>query len=111
MKYIEKTIETIVFVRNPVVFFKLVWYNYTLKRYVKRCEKMCVQINYKKLWIKLAELEMDKAEFRKRVDLSPNTMTKLNKNEEVSMQIILRICKFLKCDIGEICDVVFEEEK
>lgn len=72
---------------------------------------MCVQINYKKLWIKLAELEMDKAEFRKRVDLSPNTMTKLNKNEEVSMQIILRICNFFKCNIGEICDVVFEEEK
>lgn len=72
---------------------------------------MCVQINYKKLWIKLAELEMDKAEFRKKVDLSPNTMTKLNKNEEVSMQIMLRICNFLKCNIGEICDVVFEEEK
>ena len=34
-----------------------------------------------------------------------------DKNEEVSMQIILRICKFLKCNIGEICDVVFEEEK
>lgn len=39
---------------------------------------MCVQINYKKLWIKLAELEMDKAEFRKGVDLSPNTMTNVS---------------------------------
>lgn len=81
------------------------------KLYIRECEKMYVHMNYKKLWIKLAEQEIDKAEFRKRVDLSPNTMTKLNKNEEVSMQIILRICKFLKCNIGEICDVVFEEEK
>lgn len=71
---------------------------------------MYVHMNYKKLWIKLAEQEIGKVEFRKRVDLSPNTMTKLNKNEEVSMQIILRICKFLRCNIDEIGDVVFEEE-
>lgn len=72
---------------------------------------MGVHINYKKLWIKLAEKEIDKAGFRKMADLSPNTMTKLNKNEEVSMKIMLRICQFLKCNIGEICDVVFEEGK
>ena len=71
---------------------------------------MYVHMNYKKLWIKLAGQEIGKVEFRKRVDLSPNTITKLNKNEEVSMQIILRICKFLRCNIDEIGDVVFEEE-
>ena len=65
---------------------------------------------YVHMWIKLAEQEIGKVEFRKRVDLSPNTITKLNKNEEVSMQIILRICKFLRCNIDEIGDVVFEEE-
>lgn len=62
------------------------------------------------MWIKLSEQEIDKVEFRKRADLSSNTMTKLNKNEKVSMQIILGICKLLKCNIGEICDVVLEEE-
>ena len=71
---------------------------------------MYVHMNYKKLWIKLVEQEIGKEKNRKRVDLSPNTITKLNKNEEVSMQIILRICKFLRCNIDEIGDVVFEEE-
>lgn len=57
----------------------------------------------------LAEKEIDKVDFRKMVKLSPNTMTKLNKNEEVSMQIVLRICEFLECNIGDICDAVIKE--
>lgn len=71
-----------------------------------------MKISYKKLWIKLAEKEIDKVNFRKMVNLSPNTMTKLKKNEEVSMQIVLRICDYLQCNIGDICDAVqMEEEK
>jgi DNA-binding Xre family transcriptional regulator len=68
-----------------------------------------MKVSYRKLWIKLAEKEIDKVSFRKMVDLSPNTMTKLKKNEEVSMQIVLRICEFLQCNIGDICDAVPEE--
>ena len=45
---------------------------------------MYVHMNYKKLWIQLAEQEIDKVEFRKRVDLSPNTMTKLNTRETMN---------------------------
>lgn len=70
-----------------------------------------MKINYRKLWIKLAEKEIDKVDFRKMVNLSPNTLTKLNKNEEVSMQIVLRICEFLECNIGDICDAVPREGK
>lgn len=72
---------------------------------------MIMKINYRKLWIKLAEKEIDKVDFRKMVNLSPNTLTKLNKNEEVSMQIVLRICEFLECNIGDICDAVPREGK
>lgn len=68
-----------------------------------------MRISYKKLWVKLAEKEIDKVIFRKMVNLSPNTMTKLKKNEEVSMQIVLRICDFLHCNIGDICDAVPKE--
>jgi len=68
-----------------------------------------MKINYRKLWVMLAEKEIDKVDFRKMVNLSPNTMTKLNKNEEVSMQIVLRICEFLECNIGDICDAVIKE--
>ena len=68
------------------------------------------KINYKKLWIKIAENEMSKAEFRKRVEISPNTLTKLNQNENVSLEIIIKICEFLNCNIGEMCEIVENEE-
>jgi putative transcriptional regulator len=64
------------------------------------------KINYKKLWVKIAENEMSRAEFRKKVDISPNTLTKLNQNENVSLDIIIKICEFLNCDIGDVCEII-----
>ena len=57
----------------------------------------------------LAEREMEKADFRKQVGISPNTMTKLNKNEEVSLTVLIKICELFRCNIGDICDVVPDE--
>lgn len=68
-----------------------------------------MKMSYKKLWITLAEKEMEKSEFRKILRFSPNTMTKLNKNEEVSLSVLLRICEYLKCNISDICDAVIDE--
>lgn len=65
-----------------------------------------MKISYKKLWIKLAEMEISKIQLREKVKISPGTMTKLNKGEEVSMGILLKICDYLDCNIGDICDVV-----
>lgn len=50
-----------------------------------------MKISYKKLWIMLAEQEMTKQEFREKLQIASGTMTKLNKGQEVSMSIILRI--------------------
>lgn len=68
------------------------------------------KINYKKLWVKIAENEMSRAEFRKKVEISSNTLTKLNQNENVSLEIIVKICEFLNCDIGDVCEVVESKE-
>lgn len=65
-----------------------------------------MKISYKKLWIKLAEMEISKIQLREKVKISPGTMTKLNKGEEVSMGILLKICDYLDCNIGDICDAV-----
>lgn len=65
-----------------------------------------MKISYKKLWIMLAEKEMSKMELRQKLGLSAGTMTKLNKGEEVSMSILLRICGLFDCNIGDICDAV-----
>ncbi len=67
-----------------------------------------MKISYKKLWVLLAEREISKLEFREDLQLASGTMTKLNKGQEVSMSIILRICEFLDCNIGDICDAVRE---
>ena len=65
-----------------------------------------MKISYKKLWIMLAEQEMTKQEFREELQIASGTMTKLNKGQEVSMSIILRICENFNCNIGDVCDAV-----
>lgn len=65
-----------------------------------------MMVDYKKLWILLLEKKITKPQFRTKLGLSSATVTKLNKNELVSMEIIVRICKMLDCDIGDIVEVV-----
>lgn len=69
-----------------------------------------MKISYKKLWVMLIEREIPKAVFRKETELSPGTMSKLNKNEEVSLSVLLRICEYLNCDIGDICEAIHTDK-
>ena len=63
-------------------------------------------ISYKKLWVLLIDRDIKKSSFRKELNLSSGIWTKLNKGEEVSLSILLRICGYLNCDIGDICEAV-----
>lgn len=63
-------------------------------------------VDYKKLWILLIERNMTKPQLRKAANISPSTFTKLNKNELVAMDVLVRICKVLDCDIGNIVEIV-----
>lgn len=65
-----------------------------------------MKISYKKLWIRLAEKEISKATLRKDLNIATGTMTKLRRNEEVALSILLRICDYLDCNIGDICDAI-----
>ncbi len=65
-----------------------------------------MKISYKKLWVMLIERDISKAVLREATQLSPGTMSKLNKGEEVALSVLLRICDFLNCDIGDICEAV-----
>ena len=69
-----------------------------------------MKISYKKLWVMLIEREIPKAVFRKETELSPGTMSKLNKNEEVAHSVLLRICEYLNCDIGDICEAIHTDK-
>ena len=65
-----------------------------------------MSISYKKLWVLLAQKEISKADLRKRLEISPSTITKLNKNECIALSILVRICEELNCDIGDIMEVI-----
>lgn len=54
-----------------------------------------MKISYKKLWVMLIEREIPKSTLRKDIELSPGTMSKLNKNEDVALSVLLRICDYL----------------
>ena len=63
---------------------------------------MAKQICYNKLWKILVDKKLSKADLRKAIGAAPNTLTKLRRDEEVSMTILIRICEYLDCDIGDI---------
>lgn len=63
-------------------------------------------VNYNKLWKLLIDKGMSKSELKTAAQMSPNTLAKLGKNETVSMDVLLRICAVLNCDIGDIVEFI-----
>lgn len=70
-----------------------------------------MRISYKKLWIRLIEKEVSPVTLRRDLNIATGTMTKLRKNEEVALSVLLRICEYLDCDIGDICEAIKDEVK
>ena len=69
-----------------------------------------MNISYKKLWILLIEKDISAAKLRKDLSIATGTMTKLRRNEEVALSVLLRICEYLDCDIGDICEAVKKDD-
>ena len=63
-------------------------------------------ISYNKLWKLLVDKKMSKADLRRATGIAPNTMTKLRRDEEVSMSVLVKICSVLNVNIGDIVDLV-----
>lgn len=63
-------------------------------------------ISYKKLWKLLIDKDMTAVELRQRTGIAPNTMTKLRKDEEVSLSVLVKICTALNVNIGDIMDLI-----
>ena len=67
-------------------------------------------ISYKKLWKLLIDKDMTAAQLRERTGIAPNTMTKLRRDEEVSMAVLNKICTSLNANIGDIMDLIPGED-
>lgn len=67
-------------------------------------------VSYNRLWKLLIDRKMTQSNLRKAADISPNTMTKLRRDEFVAMPILDRICETLDVDFGDIVEHVKEEQ-
>ena len=66
--------------------------------------------NYNKLWKLLIDKGMTKTDLRMQTGMSTSTLAKMSYNENVSMEIILRICEILECNVGDIVDATKVED-
>ena len=67
-------------------------------------------ISYNKLWKLLVDKKMSKADLRKAAGIAPNTMTRLRRDEKVTLAVLNKICSALKVNIGDIMEFVPENE-
>ena len=65
-----------------------------------------MQISYKKLWMLLIQKDITKVRMKRDLGLAAGSMSKLNRGEDVALSVLLRICDYLDCDIGDICQAV-----
>lgn len=69
-----------------------------------------MDVCYKKLFKLLIDKGMKKTELRKITGISPNTLTKLSNNEFVSMKVLVKICRVLDCDVGDIVEFILNPD-
>ena len=65
-----------------------------------------MKISYSKLWKKLIDLSITKTQLRELSGISTVTLSKLSKNQTVSLDVLMKICKALNCNINDICEFV-----
>ena len=63
-------------------------------------------VRYDKLWAVMKDNKTKKRDLAKAAELSQYTMTKLNQDRVVSMEVMLRLCKIFHCDIGDLMEVI-----
>jgi DNA-binding Xre family transcriptional regulator len=65
-----------------------------------------MNVSYNKLFKLLIDKHMKKTDLRMATGISPNTLTKLSNNEYVSMEVLVKICRVLDCDFGDMMELV-----
>ena len=92
-------------VRKPIVLSSYIWYNKIIVEFSDGGTHMA--ISYNKLWKLLIDRKMSKADLRRAAGIAPNTMTKLNRDEEVTLETLGKICNVLGVNIGDVVDLTF----
>jgi len=67
-------------------------------------------VNYKPLWKLLIDKEMEKSELRTAAGIAGNTLAKMYRNEYVALDVLVRICNTLRCQLSDIAEIEFDKE-
>ena len=67
-------------------------------------------ISYNRLWKLLVDKKMSKSDLRKAVEMSPQTLTKMRRDEPITLSTLERICRVLNTDFGDIVEYIPNEE-
>ena len=67
-----------------------------------------MKVRYDKLWRRMKDNEMKKSDLAKAAEIRSYTMTKLNKDQPINMEVMLNLCKVFHCDIGDLMEVIEE---
>jgi len=70
-----------------------------------------VTVSYKRLWKLLIDRDMKKKDLQEAAGLSPSSIAKLSKNENVSMDVLIKVCTALNVDFGDIMELVKKSEE
>ena len=70
-----------------------------------------MHVSYNRLWKLLIDKGINKSQLCKQANISTNAMAKLGKNEDVRVEVLTKICEELRCSIGEIMELVEDDER
>ena len=68
-----------------------------------------MDVSYNKLWKLMIDKNMNKSDLRFKTGIGTNTLAKLSKNQLVSMEVLMKICEKLDCDISDVCEFIKEK--
>ena len=68
-------------------------------------------ISYKKLWYRLIDDNISKTELRHATGISSSTLANMKNGKNVSLEVLLKICKFLHCTINDITEIVYDDSE
>lgn len=68
-------------------------------------------ISYDKLWKLLIDRKISVASMRKKAEIAPNTITRMRKEQEVTLSVLGRICEVLDVDFGDIIEYVHDNHR
>ena len=78
---------------------------------VMKRSKDTEMISYNKLWKMMIDCGLNKTQLREKTGITTNAIAKMGKGEKVSMDVLVKICRTLNCNIGDIMDVLPETEE